>query len=186
MSADARIQPASIPRSPKALKLREARFEDYPLLAALASKYHLYFESYPEWTHLWTDNPAYREIKDKVPMGWVLADGEGGISGYLGNIPLNYELEGKRLLAVSDPSVGGGYGLSTVLAAAFGNVFPTAQRGSVPEHDRKRRGRSCLQYFSRAFACPWAPGIGLCIGLPIAKASPRVSCAERAWRWPSR
>ena len=101
MSADARIQPASIPRSPKALKLREARFEDYPLLAALASKYHLYFESYPEWTHLWTDNPAYREIKGKVPMGWVLADGEGGISGYLGNIPLNYELEGKRLLAVA-------------------------------------------------------------------------------------
>jgi hypothetical protein len=81
--------------------LREARFEDYPLLAALASKYHLYFESYPEWTHLWTDNPAYREIKGKVPMGWVLADGEGGISGYLGNIPLNYELEGKRLLAVA-------------------------------------------------------------------------------------
>src|SRR5580692_6482509 len=101
MSADARIQPASISRSPKTLKLREARFEDYPLLAALASKYHLYFESYPEWTHLWTDNPAYREIKGKVPMGWVLADGEGGISGYLGNIPLNYELEGKRLLAVA-------------------------------------------------------------------------------------
>jgi hypothetical protein len=34
-------------------------------------------------------------------MGWVLVDGEGGISGYLGNIPLNYELEGKRLLAVA-------------------------------------------------------------------------------------
>lgn len=101
MSADARIQPAPIPRSQKALKLREARLEDYPQVAALASKYHLYFESYSEWTHLWTDNPAYREIKDKFPMGWVLEDGEGGISGYLGNVPLNYELEGKKLLAAA-------------------------------------------------------------------------------------
>jgi len=70
-------------------------------VAALASKYRLYVESYPEWTHLWTNNPAYRDIKDKFPMGWVLENGEGGISGYLGNIPLNYELEGKRLLAAA-------------------------------------------------------------------------------------
>jgi hypothetical protein len=101
MSADARIQPAFIPRSQKALELREVRFEDYPHVAALASKNHLYVESYPEWTHLWTGNPAYREIKDKIPMGWVLDNGEGGISGYLGNVPLNYELEGKRLLAAA-------------------------------------------------------------------------------------
>src|SRR6202021_2002560 len=50
----------------------------------------------------------------------------------------------------------GGYGLSTVLPAAFGNLFPTAQRGSVPEHDRELRGRSGLQYFSghsRARGC---------------------------------
>jgi len=101
MSADARIQPAPIPRSHKALKLREARFEDYPQVAALASKYHLYVENYPEWTHLWTNNPAYRDIKDKFPMGWVLENGEGGIAGYLGNIPLNYELEGRTLLAAA-------------------------------------------------------------------------------------
>ena len=101
MSADARIPPAPIPRSQKSLKLREARFEDYPQVAALASKNHLYVESYPEWTHLWTGNPAYREIKDKFAMGWVLDNGEGGISGYLGNVPLGYELEGKRVLAAA-------------------------------------------------------------------------------------
>jgi hypothetical protein len=101
MSADARTQPASNPRSQKALKLREARFEDHPRVAALASKNHLYVESYPEWMHLWTANPAYREVKDKFPMGWVLENAEGGISGYLGNVPLNYELEGKTLLAVA-------------------------------------------------------------------------------------
>jgi hypothetical protein len=100
MTADARIQTA-IPRSQKALKLREARFEDHSQVAALAYKNHLYVESYPEWKHLWTDNPAYREIKDKFPMGWVLDDGEGRISGYLGNVPLSYEREGKRLLAAA-------------------------------------------------------------------------------------
>ena len=101
MSADVRIQPAPVPRSQNTLKLREVRFEDYSQVAALGGKNHLYVESYPEWMHLWTDNPAYREIKDRFPMGWVLENKAGGISGYLGNVPLNYELEGKRLLAVA-------------------------------------------------------------------------------------
>jgi hypothetical protein len=101
MSADLHIQPAPIPRSQKSLKLREVRFEDYSQVAALASKNHLYFESYPGWTHLWTNNPAYRAIKDKFPMGWVLENSEGRISGYLGNIPLNYELQGKTFLAAA-------------------------------------------------------------------------------------
>ena len=101
MSADAQTRPAPIPRSQKSLKLREVRFEDYPQVAALSSKFDLHTESYPGWTHLWTNNPAYLEIKDKFPMGWVLDNGEGAISGYLGNIPLNYELEGKRLLVAA-------------------------------------------------------------------------------------
>jgi hypothetical protein len=101
MSANPHIQPAPIPRSQRSLKLREVRFEDYSQVAALASKNHLYFESYPGWTHLWTNNPAYRAIKDKFPMGWVLENSEGRISGYLGNIPLNYELQGKTLLAAA-------------------------------------------------------------------------------------
>lgn len=101
MSVDPQSQPASVPRLQKQLKLREVRFEDYPQVAALASKFHLQTESYPRWIHLWTNNPAYREIKDKFPMGWVLENGEGAISGYLGNVPLSYELEGKTLLAAT-------------------------------------------------------------------------------------
>jgi hypothetical protein len=101
MSADARIQPGPLRRPQNTLKLRELRFEDYSQVAALASKNHLYVESYPEWTHLWTSNPAYRDIKDRFPMGWVLENHGGKISGYLGNIPLNYELEGKRILAAA-------------------------------------------------------------------------------------
>jgi hypothetical protein len=85
----------------KPLKLREARFEDHAQVSALAAENHLYVESYPEWVHLWTDNPAYRGIKDWFPMGWVLESDSGQVSGYLGNVPLNYELGGKTLLAVA-------------------------------------------------------------------------------------
>jgi hypothetical protein len=101
MSADTKARSAPVPISHKSPKLREVRFEDYPQIAALASKFDLHTESYSGWTHLWTNNPAYREIKDKFPMGWVLENGEGAISGYLGNIPLDYEFEGKKLLAAT-------------------------------------------------------------------------------------
>jgi hypothetical protein len=88
-------------KSLKSVKLREVRFDDYPQIAALVSKFHLQIESYSGWVHLWSNNPAFRQVRDKFPMGWVLADDEGAISGYLGNIPLNYELEGKRLLVAT-------------------------------------------------------------------------------------
>ncbi len=101
MSTDPRIQTAPIPRLQKPLKLREVRFDDYHQIAALTAKFQLHTESYPGWTHLWINNPAYREIKDRFPIGWVLENSDGGISGYLGNIPLNYELDGKRLLAAT-------------------------------------------------------------------------------------
>lgn len=102
MSTDPQVQPAPILRSQKPLKLREARFEDYSQVAALASKFHLQTESYVGWTHLWLNNPAYREIKDKFPIGWVLENpADGSIFGYLGNIPLNYDFEGKKLLAAT-------------------------------------------------------------------------------------
>jgi hypothetical protein len=101
MTSDPQIQPASIPKSQKPLNLREARFEDYSQVAALASKFRLQIESYSGWSHLWINNPAYREIKDKFPIGWVLENSDGAIFGYLGNIPLHYELEGKKLLAAT-------------------------------------------------------------------------------------
>jgi hypothetical protein len=81
--------------------LREARLEDYSQVAELARKFHLQFESFEAWSHLWLNNPAYLEIKDEFPIGWVLENGEGAISGYVGNIPLHYEFEGKKLLAAS-------------------------------------------------------------------------------------
>jgi hypothetical protein len=101
MSAGSQIQPGSVPKSSKSPKLREARFEDYSQVAALTAKFQIETESNPAWTHLWVNNPAYRDIKDKFPIGWVLENGDGVICGYLGNIPLHYEFEGKKLLAAA-------------------------------------------------------------------------------------
>ncbi len=82
-------------------KLREARFDDHPRIAALAAKFRLYVEDYTPWTHLWNNNPAYREIQGKFPIGWVLETVEGELAGYLGNIPMSYELGGRKLLAAT-------------------------------------------------------------------------------------
>lgn len=85
----------------KSPKLREAQFDDYAQIAVLASKFDLRTEDYPAWIHLWTKNPAYCELQGKFPIGWVLDTGDGAISGYLGNIPMDYELQGKRLRAAT-------------------------------------------------------------------------------------
>ena len=85
----------------KSPKLRQVRFDDYSQIAALAAKFELTVEDYSAWTHLWTNNPAYRDIKAEFPMGWVLETGTDGIVGYLGNIPMMYELGGRRLLAAT-------------------------------------------------------------------------------------
>ena len=79
--------------------MREASFEDYPQIVALQSKYGLETKSYEEWKHLWFHNPAYVEYQKSLPIGWVLESENKDIVGYLGNIPLFYELEGRRLLA---------------------------------------------------------------------------------------
>lgn len=81
------------------LKIREASFEDHPQIAALESKYGLEAKNYEEWKHLWSNNPAYKEYRKSLPIGWVLEGEDRTIVGYLGNIPLFYELGGQRLLA---------------------------------------------------------------------------------------
>jgi hypothetical protein len=94
-------QTSRVPGLQKPPKLREARVADHAQIAALASKYRLSMEDYAGWAHLWTDNPAYRGIKGDFPIGWVLEASDGTISGYLGNVPANYEFEGKTLLSAA-------------------------------------------------------------------------------------
>lgn len=101
MNANPPNQPPPPARPQKPPRLREARFQDHAQIAALVSRFGLHIESYPEWTHLWANNPAYRGLQDKFPIGWVLESSEGTIVGFLGNIPMEYELEGRKLLAAT-------------------------------------------------------------------------------------
>lgn len=101
MRSDAQIQVGPVHKPAKPIRLREASFEDYPQISALESRFQLYPKNYEEWKHLWTNNPAYREAEGKLPIGWVLENAGGGISGYLGNIPLTCEFQGRKLLAAT-------------------------------------------------------------------------------------
>src|ERR1700722_16291666 len=92
------------PTAVKSLKVREARFTDHAGVVALESKFHFVPKSYEQWTHLWLNNPAYGGNANRFPIGWVLEREDGVICGYLGNIPLNCELEGRRLLAATTRS----------------------------------------------------------------------------------
>src|SRR5437867_458392 len=86
------------------LKLRTASFKDYQQIALLESRYGLgtlRSKSYERWVHLWQGNPLYRELQPGWSIGWVLEDENRKIVGSIGNIPLSYELQGRRILAAS-------------------------------------------------------------------------------------
>jgi len=99
MNADPRVDfTGRTPEPAQALKIREAAFDDYHQIAALQIAYRRPMKSYEEWEHLWINNPAYRSLGHAWPIGWVVERGDNKIVGYLGNIPLFYELGGQRLL----------------------------------------------------------------------------------------
>ncbi len=66
--------------------------------------------SFEEWSHWWRANPLYRELGPEWDIGWVLEDEDDNIVGSLGNIPLPYEFQGRRLVVaasrfwVADPA----------------------------------------------------------------------------------
>jgi hypothetical protein len=82
------------------LRFRQARFEDHCQIAALQSRYGLPAKPYEEWTHLWANNPVYREFHD-WPIGWVFQKDDNEIVGHIANIPLSYEFQGRKLIAAT-------------------------------------------------------------------------------------
>jgi hypothetical protein len=88
-------------RAKRGPKLREATFKDYEQIARLGSRYGLEAKSYEQWSHLWLGNPLYRELQAGWSIGWVLEDDNKQVVGSMGNIPLLYEFEGRRILASS-------------------------------------------------------------------------------------
>ncbi len=82
------------------LTTRVARFEDYPKISALQRQYGLVPKAYEEWTHLWVNNPVYQRIHD-WPIGWVLENENHEIVGYIGNVPLSYELGARQIVTTT-------------------------------------------------------------------------------------
>ena len=85
----------------KSPKLRESRFDDHAQVVALEQRYDLESKPFEEWKSLWTANPAFRRMEEPCEIGWVLEDEFGRVLGYLGNIPLEYEFQGRRILAAT-------------------------------------------------------------------------------------
>lgn len=82
-------------------KLRETSSDDYEQIAALESRHGLAIGSPERWRHIWLTNPEYRDLQRRWAMGWVIEDEKGQIVASIGNVPLSYELAGKKILAVS-------------------------------------------------------------------------------------
>jgi len=100
-------------------KVREASFEDLPAAARLAERYGMSLRDEPYWELLWKRNPA-AEASGRV--GWLIEQDDGGVGGFLGSIPLSFELDGAPIPAaaattfvVDDAS----RNLSLLLAKAF-------------------------------------------------------------------
>ena len=91
-------------------RLRRATLEDYPQIAELEARHGHREGSREEWSHVWLNNPLYRELEDRWSIGWVLEDEKHEIVGSVGNIPLPYEFDGRRIVGaasrywVTDPA----------------------------------------------------------------------------------
>lgn len=88
----------------RAARLREASCSDYEQIAALESRFGLDVGSRERWRHIWLANPEYQDLQGRWTIGWVIEDEKGKIVAFIGNIPLSYELAGRRILAVSGRS----------------------------------------------------------------------------------
>ncbi|HEU4587219.1 MAG TPA: hypothetical protein VFS11_01125 [Gemmatimonadales bacterium] len=85
----------------RGLRLREASFNDHGQVAPLAARHGLSRLSYEEWSHVWRENPVYKQLQPDWSIGWVLENGSGRIVGYIGNVPLSYEFEGRTIVAAA-------------------------------------------------------------------------------------
>jgi hypothetical protein len=81
------------------VRIRQLSLEDYPQVSALESKYGLGLKSYEQWSHVWFNNPAYKEVRDNWPIGWVLENQNKQIVGSHLNVPLLYRFRRQRLIA---------------------------------------------------------------------------------------
>jgi len=87
--------------NPVSVKVRDISLEDHAQVAELELRHGLEAKTLDEWKHLWIDNPTYRKLAKSWPIGWALEDSNQKIVGYIGNIPLTYKFQGKKLLVAA-------------------------------------------------------------------------------------
>jgi hypothetical protein len=80
--------------------LRAATFDDVEPVAELLREVAFKARSEAGWRWLFRDNPVHRRQDPPPQMGWVL-EREGTLQGYLGNVHLEYVLDGKPLRAAT-------------------------------------------------------------------------------------
>ncbi len=81
--------------------VREALFDDYDRIAAVHKRNGLKVRPCEDWMAFWKRNPAYRRLEGRWPIGWVLETSEGEVVGSIANLPLEYRLGGKDLIAAA-------------------------------------------------------------------------------------
>ncbi len=87
------------------VKVREASFKDYEFIMHLLKRHGFHVKSYIEWQHLWKNNPVLKDFKGSWPIGWILEDeSKKRIVGYIGNIPIGYEIQGVKMIAAVSSS----------------------------------------------------------------------------------
>ncbi len=103
------------------MKLRDATLQDHDAIMAVHRRNGLVELDAERWCRRWTENP-FRAAVPGLPIGWVLTDDAGAVVGTIGNVPVGYEWNGRRLTAavVSMWAVDAPYRNSSIgLAAKF-------------------------------------------------------------------
>lgn len=81
--------------------LREATPADYHQIQALDTRYHLGTLTEIEWQHLYQGSPFAARCGFDWPLGWVLETPEDIIVGHIGNVLVEYSLNGQTLVGAS-------------------------------------------------------------------------------------
>jgi hypothetical protein len=81
------------------VKIREATLSDYDQIKALGVRNGLDTCPRQEWEHLWVGNPVFKKFPH-WPIGWV-AEHDGVVVGFFGNIPVGYFFKGREMLGAS-------------------------------------------------------------------------------------
>jgi hypothetical protein len=83
------------------VNLREATPADYHQIQALDARYHLGTLTEIEWQHLYEGSPFAARCGFAWPLGWVLETPEKVIVGHIGNVLVEYSLNGQGLVGAS-------------------------------------------------------------------------------------